>query len=183
MASPMSSLNQIIPQMQKYYDPYINAGTSAIPGLQEQYGNLINDPGGQFNKMGESFQQSPGFDWQMQQALQGSNHAAAAGGMAGSPEHEQQNQQMANDMANQDYYNYMNHVTGLYNTGLSGEQDIMHQGFGATKSLTDQIAQTLAAESQLQAQKQNSTSSIFGDFAEGAGMGTMMHFLPMMAGL
>jgi hypothetical protein len=175
MASPMSYLQQIPGQISPYYQPFINAGTGAMSNLEGQYGDLINNPGAKFNQMGESFQQSPGFNWQMQQALQGANHAAAAGGMAGSPEHEQNNEQVANDLANQDYYNYMDHVTGLYGEGLHGEQDLMHQGYNATTSLTDQIAQMLSQEARMQygteMGKKSAQSSIFGDIAQGAATG------------
>lgn len=181
MASPMSYLQQIPGQIKPYYDPYINAGTSAIPVLQDQYTQLITNPGDVFNTMGQSFQQSPGFDFAMQQALQGSNQAAAAGGMAGSPQHEQQNQQLATNLAYQDYYNYMNDVLGLYGEGLHGEQGMMHQGLNATDAFTQQMAQALAAQAALQyqnnASKKMAQSSIFGDVAGGLATGAALAFL------
>lgn len=167
----MGYINQIPGQLKPYYDPYMTAGTGAMSSLQDQYGQLINDPGAKFNQMGESFQKSPGFDFAMQQALQGSGHAAAAGGMAGSPQHEQQNQQLATNLANQDYYNYMNHAQDLYGMGLSGEQGLMNQGFNATKSYTDQLAQALAAQAGMkyagQASKNKSQSDFWGDLMGG----------------
>lgn len=171
MASPMSYLQQIPGAIQPYYQPYMDAGTQAIPQLEQQYTNLITDPGATFNQMGQSFQKSPGFDFQMQQALQGSNQAAAAGGMAGSPQHEQQNQQLATNLANQDYYNYMNQVMGLYGQGLHGEQDMMHTGYDASKSYSDQIAQALAAQAGLQYQKDASKNQMWANLAGGAATG------------
>lgn len=171
MASPMSYYRQIPGAIQPYYQPYMDAGTQAIPQLEQQYTNLITDPGATFNQMGQSFQQSPGFDFQMQQALQGSNQAAAAGGMAGSPQHEQQNQQLATNLANQDYYNYMNQVMGLYGQGLHGEQDLMHTGYDASKSYSDQIAQALAQQANLQYANDASKNSMWNDFAKGIGTG------------
>jgi|SRR5579872_2212836 hypothetical protein len=175
MASPQSYLQQIPGQLTPYYQPYMDAGTGAMTSLQGQYNDLINDPGGKYNQIGQSFHQSPGFDFAMQQALQGSGHAAAAGGMAGSPEHEQQNQQLATNLANQDYYNYMSGATGMYNQGLHGQQDMMHQGYQATQSLTDQIAQELSQQARLQyaqdASKKAAQSSIWGDLAQGAATG------------
>lgn len=170
-ASPQSYLQQIPGQITPYYQPYMDAGTGAMTNLQGQYGQLINDPGAKFNQIGQSFQQSPGFDWQMQQALQGANHAAAAGGMAGSPEHEQQNEQTANNLANQDYYNYMDHVMPMYTEGLHGEQDLMHQGYNATQSLTDQIAQELSAQSALAYKQNASKNSMWDSLAKGVGEG------------
>lgn len=181
MANPINTIGQIPSQLKPYYDPFINAGTSAIPTLQDQYSKLMNDPGGMFNQMGQSFQKSPGFDFAMQQALQGSNHAAAAGGMAGSPQHEQQNQQLATNLADQDYYNYMDHVMPMYSQGLHGEEGLMHQGFSATSELTQQIAQALAAQSMMQfaqnAGKKQSQSDMFGDILGGAA--AAMKFIPL----
>jgi hypothetical protein len=106
----------------KYYEQI--SQQPGVQNLQGQYGQLMNDPGGKYNQIGESFQQSPGFKFAMQQAMNAQNHAAAAGGMAGSPMHEQMAQQTATDLANQDYYNYMQGATGLYGQGLNGQQNI-----------------------------------------------------------
>jgi len=76
-------IDQIPGQTSQYFQPYINAGQNALPQLQGQYNDLLNNPGGKLNQMGGQFQQSPGFQFALQQALQGSGHAAAAGGMAG----------------------------------------------------------------------------------------------------
>jgi len=100
------------------------------------------------SKSGNSFHESPGFKFALQQALQGAGHAAAAGGMAGSPQHEQQNMGLATDLANQDYYNYMQGATGLYGQGLSGMQGLSQQGQQAGQSLADQIAQSLGQKAQ-----------------------------------
>jgi hypothetical protein len=170
-ASPMSYLEQIPGQITPYYQPYMDAGTGAMSTLQGQYSDLINNPGGKYNQIGQSYQQSPGFQFQMQQALQGANHAAAAGGMAGSPQHEQQNEQVANNLANQDYYNYMKGATGMYNTGIHGEQGMMHQGYESTKSLTDQIAQELAEQANLSYAQNANKNNVWNSLAKGVGEG------------
>lgn len=159
----MSTLGQIPGQVSKLYQPYMSAGTQALPTLEDQYTQLLTDPGAMFNQMGQSFQQSPGFNFAMQQALQGSNQAAAAGGMAGSPQHEQQNQQLATNLADQDYYNYMNQVMGLYGKGLSGEQGLAQMGLQSTQDMSRTISNIMAGQAMMQAQaakaKGQSTSS------------------------
>ena len=174
MASPQSYLDQIPGQLKPYYQPYMDAGSGAMNTLQGEYGKLINDPGGKYNQIGQSFHQSPGFDFAMQQALQGSNHAAAAGGMAGSPEHEQNNQATATNLANQDYYHYMQGATGMYGQGLEGEQGLMHQGYQATTNLTDQIAQELSAQAALSYKQNASKNSIWDNLEKGVGEGATM---------
>jgi hypothetical protein len=158
----MPFLNQIPGQTNQFYQPYFNAGTSALPGLQEQYGGLLNDPGAMMNKFGESYQSSPGLQFQIQQALGGAGNAAAAGGMAGSPQHEQQNMQLANNIASQDYNNWMKNAIGLYGQGLTGQQGLANMGQQAGQSNADMLAQTLAQQGNLAfngAQQQNQNKS------------------------
>lgn len=142
----MPYLNQIPGATSPYMQPYYNAGTGALPSLQNQYGNLLENPGDVMNKIGQSYQQSPGLKFAIEQAMQGAGHAAAAGGMAGSPQHEQQNMQLSTNLANQDYGNYMQNALGLYGAGLTGQQNLAGMGQHAGQSLMDMIAQTLASQ-------------------------------------
>ena len=146
-ASPYYS--QIPQQTNQFYQPYFNAGTNALPGLEEQYGGLMNDPGGMLNKFGQSYQQSPGLNFAIQQALQGSGNAAAAGGMAGSPQHSQQNMQLASDIASKDYNNWLGQAIGLYNSGLTGQQGLANMGQQAGQQNADMISQALAAQANI----------------------------------
>ena len=104
--------------------PYIDQGQAQYGNLNSQYGQLMNDPGGRMNQIGQSYHQSPGFQFALQQALQGAGHAAAAGGMAGSPHHEQQNMGLATNLANQDYNQWLQQALGLYGRGMSGSQSL-----------------------------------------------------------
>lgn len=169
----MGQLNQIPGAISPYLSPYFNAGTGVLPQLGNQFNRLATNPGARMNAIGQNFQQSPGFQFSLQQALQGADHAAAAGGMAGSPQHEQQNMQIATQMGNQDYYNWLHDALGLYGTGLSGEQNMAQMGMGAGQSLADQIAQMLSAKSQLsyagKANQNESTGGAFGNILGGLG--------------
>lgn len=171
--SAMPYLNQIPGQTQKYQQPWFDAGKNMIPGLSDQYNQLMNDPSKRLNDIGAAYKESPGFRFAMQQALQGGNHAAAAGGMAGSPQHEQQNMQLANDIASQDYNKWMDNALGLYGQGLSGGQNMSNQGQQAGQSMADMIAQTLAQQANLsfqgQSQKNQNQSDLFGNIANGVG--------------
>jgi hypothetical protein len=136
--------------MKPYYDPFINAGKGALPELQSQYGSLLNDPGAFMNKIGSSYQQSPGFNFALQQALQGAGHAAAAGGMAGSPQHEAWNMERATNLANQDYNNWLSKALNMYGRGLSGEESLYTTGFGASTDIAKNIQDALAKQAELQ---------------------------------
>lgn len=170
--------SQIGQQTGQYYDPYIQAGKGAIPGLQDQYGQLLNNPGQKLNDIGQNYQQSPGFKFALQQALQGAGHASAAGGMAGSPQHSQQEMQMATDMASQDYNNWLGQATGLYGQGLTGQQGMMGQGGNAANAQANMIAQQLALQGQNaykgQQQQNNSWGNAFGNVLGGAGQAFFM---------
>lgn len=165
----MPYLNQIPGQTKPYLDPFFNAGKSAIAPLQEQYSNLLGNPGDLMNKMGDSYQQSPGFQAAMKQALMAGNHAAAAGGMAGTPQSQYQQMQMATDLSNQDYGNWLSKVLGLYGQGLSGQQGMAGMGHQAGQSMADMVAQTLAQQANMTFRGQQEQNNMNNSWLSGAG--------------
>jgi hypothetical protein len=165
--------------LKPYFQPYINAGQGAMGQLQGQYGNLVNDPSGFLKNLGQGYQQSPGYDWQMKQAQNAATNAAAAGGMAGSPQHQQQAAQLASNIANQDYYNYLQNALGVYGTGLQGLQGINQMGFGASTGLGENLANSLMNQGNMafsgQASRNQAQGSQWGDLL--GGLGSLMAFL------
>lgn len=145
----MKYLNQIPGMAQNAFNPYIQAGNRQLPGLEDQYSQLINDPGARMNQISSGYQQSPGYQFAVQQALQGSGNAAAAGGMAGSPQHEQQNMTLANNLANQDYNQYLQNALGMYGQGLQGSQGLYNTGYNASNSLADMLANVYGSQANL----------------------------------
>src|SRR6185503_2560866 len=150
----MSYLNQIPGATQPYYQPFINSGKDALETLTGQYGNLINDPNALYNKFSEGYTASPGYQTRLKEALQGITNAEAAGGMAGSPEHQQYAAQKAVDLSGKDFEDYLNHILGLYGAGLSGEQGLETQGYGASTGYGDILGSNLAQEGGLAYQGQ-----------------------------
>jgi hypothetical protein len=136
----MPYLNGIQGQISPYYQPYIDAGKNSLNPLMGQYNSLISDPGARMNQIGAGFDQSPGYRFNLQQALQGSNSAAGAGGMLGSPMHQQQSATLAHNLANQDYGDYMNRATGYYNQGLGGMNNMANMGMNAGNELAQALA-------------------------------------------
>ena len=135
----MGYYNKIPGMLNSIYSPYMKAGMNAVnpylaggqfagSALTDQIGKLLSNPSGFMNQMGSNFKQSPGYAFQTQQAQQAVNNAAAAGGMAGSPLQQQNSASVVNNLANQDYYNYLNHAIGLYNTGFNGAQNMYDTG-------------------------------------------------------
>jgi hypothetical protein len=135
--------NKIPGEIKPYYDPYINAGRGALGRTQQEYGNLLNDPTSMMNKIGAGYHQSPGYQFQMQQGMNGVNNAAGAGGMLGTPAHQFNAASFANGLANQDYYNYMQQGLGQYGMGLNGMQHISDQGYNASNELANSLGSNL----------------------------------------
>lgn len=166
--------NQIPGTVTPYFQPYINAGQNALgqmqgqygsllgnlPGVQNQFDSLINDPNALYSKIAAGYQKSPGYDWQLNQGLNAATNAAAAGGMAGSPEHQQQAAGIAEGLASQDFNNYLGHVLGLYGTGLQGKSGLYgmgleglggigQMGYNASNELAGALASSLMNQGNL----------------------------------
>lgn len=165
-------LNQIPGQTGQYFDPYFQAGAGQLPGLQQQYQQGMNDPGGKLNQIGGSFQQSPGFKFALEQALGSANRSAAAGGMAGSPMDMQNSMGLATDLANQDYYKWLSGATNLYGNAMQGSQGMANQGLQAGSQQANMIAQQLAQQAanarEDEAAKNKNNSSSWGNIIGGA---------------
>lgn len=141
-------LSQIPETMKPYYEPYMKAGQQAIPALQNQYGMLMQDPSILYNALASHYSQSPGYNFQLQQSQNAINNAQAAGGMLGTPQHQQLAGQMAQNLASHDFENYLNHVLGLYGSGLSGMGQLGQMGYGASNELAQSLANNLASQAQ-----------------------------------
>lgn len=182
-------LDQVPGAVSPYLQPYINQGQQAGGQLQSQFGQAINDPGALSAKLGAGYKQSPGYQFKLHQSLMAGDNAAAAGGMAGTPAHQQTQMQLANDIASQDFNDYMSRILGVYNKGLEGEQGFQTQGFGASKDLGETIGNSLLNQGKLAymgAAQQNeanqaqakSTADMWGNLA-----GTAAQALPYLAAL
>jgi hypothetical protein len=170
-------ISQIPGQTQQYYQPYMDAGKGALSNLQNQYGDLLS--GTTQNKLGESYKESPGYQFALKQALQGGNNAAAMGGNLGMPQHEQANMEYAQGLAAQDYDKYIQNQMGLYGQGLQGNQLLNQQGFDANKGMADTVGNALSqqgayaygGQAGMNQAKQKSWSDLFGGLGDaGASM-------------
>lgn len=150
--NPSDAANPYLDKMEsgmgKYMNPFIQRGQRAGDTLESQYNSLTNDPTGVMNKIGSTFHSSPGYGFQTSQAEGAANRAAAAGGMLGSPAQQQEISGVINGLANQDYYNYLNHGTDMYKTGLNGLEGFNNQGYGASNLMAQGLMQQLMAQAQ-----------------------------------
>lgn len=163
----MQGLNQIPNTIKPYYDPYVKAGEWATPQLQQHFGQMLQDPNGIISKLGAGYQKSPGYDWRMQQGEQAINNANAAGGLLGTPQHQQQAGELAGHLADQDYQDYLKSVLGVYGMGAQGTQQLSQQGQQGASDLATSLAQSLMSQSNLryagQANQNQMTGGLIGN--------------------
>jgi hypothetical protein len=145
----MPYLQQIPGTITPYFQPYINAGQSALQTLMQNYNQLLTNPGATINQIGQGYQTQPGYDYAQKSGMNAANAAAAAGGSLGTPEHQQEAAQQSEDIANQFYQQYLNQALGLYGKGLQGEEGINQMGYGASTELAQDLGSNLASEGSL----------------------------------
>ena len=183
--SAMPYMNKIPDALKQYLSPYINQGQSVYPQLQNTYSSLMNDPTQIYNKIGAGYKQSPGFQFNLSQAMNAGNNAAAAGGALGSPASQQMNADVASGLASRDFGNFMQNNIGMMNTGLQGEQGMYDTGFHASNNLAQMLSQALMgqgsiaaggaeAQNQYNANQQKQWADLFGQLGGAAGMFAMM---------
>lgn len=163
-------LEQIPGKIKPYYDPYVNAGRGTLDDLMKQYSGLMKDPGSILSQLGKGFTKSPGYDFAKSQGLQGINNAAAAGGMLGTAQHQQQAGELSTNLANQDFNNYLQKALGLWGTGLQGKEDINKIGFDAATGLAGNLAGNLASQGQAAYEGQAGRNKFWSDLI-GTGIG------------
>lgn len=159
-------LNKIPSSTLPYYQPYMDMGGKA---MQDYYGKLNQNPTDVYNQLGSGYKESPGYKFQLQQALNSGNSANAAGGMLGTPQHEQQNMELAQGVASKDYNDYMKNVLGLNTEQTQGLGQLTGLGYNASNQYGSGLANLLGQQAQYgylgqqgqNQQNQQNMSSIF----------------------
>lgn len=141
-------LNQIPGTGHEYYDPFINQGREAGNTLKDQYGRMLN-PTKFMDDIMKDYQMSQGATYKRDQLGRGIGNTAAAGGIAGTPEHQRQYGQMANDIMSQDMDTYLKNALGISERGLQGEEGFYNKGFEASGSLADMLSSLLGSQAGL----------------------------------
>jgi hypothetical protein len=144
-----SYLDRIPETLRPYFQSYINRGQNAGNTLDTQYNSMTSDPSGFLANIGKNYSQSPGYKFRVGQALQGSNNAAAAGGMLGSGAHQQENATVSEGLANQDYEGWLNHALNIFGMGQQGLQGEENQGYGASTDYGTSLANALMSQADL----------------------------------
>ncbi len=151
-------LNQIPGIGQKYYNPFIESGKKAGGILEGEYGKLLN-PGSFIDDIMKNFSTSKGATYERNELGRGIGATAAAGGFAGTPEHQKEYGEMAGNIMSKDMQQYLQNALGVYGMGLGGEHDIYGKGYEATGSLSDMLAGNLASQGGLAFQNASQTNA------------------------
>jgi hypothetical protein len=99
--------------------PWQTAGASAVTDIANLTG--INGQAAATSAMG-NFQSSPGYQYAVQQGLQGVDAGAASKGMLTSGQTIKAEQTLGTNLANQNFSSYVNTLSGLATSGLSAGQ-------------------------------------------------------------
>lgn len=142
----MGQLNRNEDVLNKYYSPYMKQGQQIDPELMQHYTQMFSNPNQFFNNISSGYKQSPGYQFNLQQALGAGNNAAAAGGFLGTPSHQQANMGIAEGLASKDYEDYINHIMSTMGLGLQGAQGFSNRGFEAGTGLGSGIANNNATK-------------------------------------
>ncbi len=151
-------LDQIPDELNQNLGPYSQTGQSLLPYLTGGYAGLTMAPGQEQAHLSSGFQQSPGYQWNLDQQMQAQNQALAAGGMSGSPESQQFAEKTAHGLADQDFNDYYNRNAKLMQSGLTGLQGLETQGQAASTQMANNMTDYLYNKGNLagaQAQHRN----------------------------
>lgn len=138
-------LKQIPGMGKQYYNPFIERGARAGNMLEGEYGKLL-EPTSFIDEIMKHYKTSAGAEYNRDKLGRGIGATAAAGGFAGTPEHQQEYGEMADKIMSQDMQEYLQNALGVYNRGLGGEEGFNNQGFDASKDLVDLLGGTLSSQ-------------------------------------
>lgn len=148
-SNPANAANKYLQQIPgmtlPFYADYINEGKGFMPGYDQMLSELSNDPGAFYNKIGSGYKESPGYAFKLREGLGAAGNAAAAGGMLGTPMHQEQATGVAEGIANQDFMDYLNSVLGIFGQGMQGQENAINRGFDASKGFGDIVGNTLGS--------------------------------------
>ena len=148
-------LQQIPGVGHQYYDPYIQQGQQAGQTLQGEYGKQL-DPATFMDHIMGQYKQSEGYKGRQDDLMKQMASVAGQGGYAGTPYAQQQYGEQANKLMADDQQQYLKNALGIYDQGISGEQDFYNKGYGASGSLADMLGSNFAQQGGLAYQGQQS---------------------------
>ena len=163
-----------------YTQPYMQAGTT---GLQSYLGSLGLGGNEARQSALSSFQTSPGYQFALNQGLQGVQRGLSASGMTGSGAEQKALNDYAMGMANQEYGNWQNRLSGLAGMGQTSAESAAGRTYGAGTNLANlglnygqqysQLSQSIA-QAQAEAEIAKAQAEAEAKSAQGSGLGGLI---------
>jgi hypothetical protein len=200
----MGLINQYYDQAQKTQQPQYDTGSRALGTLEKNVNNGVYDmPTSGYQAQPFNYQQSPGYQFQLQQGLQGVQNSAAAQGQGLSGATMKALQRYGTGLAAQDYNNQFQNYANERNYGLQQNQQNYSNNYNNLNNQYNRLSdianygqQAGNNLSNMSMYRGNSLSDITGQIgnAQAAGMtgqanavnrtlGNLLSFVPMAAGL
>lgn len=145
----MPYLDKIPGMAEDTYNPYIKQGKQFDPQLMELFSSLMKDPNAFYDKLASGYEPSAAYQAQKKRLSGDIGATAAAGGYAGTPEHEQQIGDMSHELLTGDFDKYLQNVMNMFTQGVTGGQGYSDRGYGASKDLMDILGQVLGTKAGL----------------------------------
>lgn len=148
--NPQNEANQYLDQIPgavgQYNNPFIDRGERAGSKLEEALAGLMDDPSGFIDKLMEGYTESGDYKRKKDVLGREIGASAAAGGVAGTPMHQQDMGELVNSLLSSDMQQYLSNVLGVYDKGLSGEKDFYNVGYGASGRQADAVGGALGSK-------------------------------------
>jgi len=144
-------LDQIPGYGREAYQPDIDQGRRVDPGLEQQYGQMSNDPTGMINAIMEKYKESPFYQKKRDQQLGAARSSAASGGYATTPYAQEQQMELADILASGDMQQWLQNAMGVKTQGDAGLQGISNRGFQASAGLGDYLGSAFGQRGNMEA--------------------------------
>lgn len=139
-SSAMDQYQQWANKAEGVQNPFLNAGTAAIPDYQAWLGTM-KDPTAFINSTMNQYQQSPWAQYEQQQAMRANQNMASASGLSGSTPMQLQAQQNATNISSQDMNQWLQNVLGINTQYGQGQAHLMGVGQESANALTNMYMQ------------------------------------------
>lgn len=180
----MPYLNQIAPMARQNLTPYIEQGQALGGPAANQYAQMVSNPAQFHNMLRATYNPSKGYESRFNRLSKIGESAAAAGGYTGTFADQDARMRLANSLLAEDENAYLDRLYGALGMGLSGAENAVNRGFGASSDLTNVLGSTLGAQGSLAfkgQENQNATRQEFMRYimqALGAGAGAYFGGVP-----
>lgn len=147
------------------FSPYSNIGKESLGNASDIYQRMASDPSAYLNELLGGYTPNKGFeDYRHNEMMKALRQSGYAGGYSGTEYDREAQARLFNDLLEADRDKYYERVTGLQNTGLTGQTQLGGLGLQASGQMAEGMGNTLAEQAQMaymqEAQKQQRKNAL-----------------------